>query len=69
MAFVALDESARGSSKSSAPLVIGFREPGALGLVDVNNDAVYLPLRKGDNELVLAVTEFFGGWGFICRLE
>ena len=49
--------------------LIGFREPGALGLVDVNNDAVYLPLKKGDNELVLAVTEFFGGWGFICRLE
>jgi hypothetical protein len=48
--------------------VIGFREPGVLGLVDVNNDAVYLPLRKGENELVLAVTEFFGGWGFICKL-
>jgi hypothetical protein len=49
--------------------VIGFREPNALGLVDVNNDAVYLPLKKGNNELMLAVTEFFGGWGFICRLE
>src|ERR1700723_41344 len=48
--------------------VIGFREPDILGLVDVNNDAVYLPLKKGDNELVLAVSEFFGGWGFICKL-
>ncbi len=48
--------------------LIGFREPDVLGLVDVNNDAVYLPLKKGDNELVLAVTEFFGGWGFICKL-
>src|SRR5580704_7124698 len=48
--------------------LIGFREPDILGLVDVNNDVVYLPLKKGDNELVLAVTEFFGGWGFICKL-
>lgn len=46
-----------------------FRDPGFLGVVDVENDAVHLPLRKGDNELVLAVSEYFGGWGFICRLE
>jgi hypothetical protein len=25
-------------------------------------------LRKGSNELVLAVSELGGGWGFICRL-
>jgi hypothetical protein len=31
-------------------------------------DAVYLPLRKGDNDLVLAVTEEFGGWGVQGRL-
>ena len=47
---------------------LGFRQPGFLGLLDVHSDAVYLPLEKGDNELVLAVTEFFGGWGFICQL-
>jgi hypothetical protein len=45
------------------------REPGFLGLINSDNDVVYLPLQKGDNELVLAVTEFFGGWGFLCRLE
>ena len=45
------------------------REEGFLGLINSDNDVVYLPLRKGDNELVLAVTEFFGGWGFLCRLE
>ena len=45
------------------------REQGFLGLIDTDNDVAYLPLRKGDNELVLAVTEFFGGWGFMCRLE
>ncbi|MEQ1764925.1 MAG: hypothetical protein ABL984_17485 [Pyrinomonadaceae bacterium] len=46
-----------------------FRDPGFLGIVDPENDAVYLPLKKGKNELVLAVSELGGGWGFICRLE
>ena len=45
-----------------------FRDPGFLGLVNPENDAVYLPLKKGSNELVLAVSELGGGWGFICRL-
>jgi hypothetical protein len=28
-----------------------------------------LPLKKGENELWLAVTENFGGWGIRARLE
>ena len=47
----------------------GFRDPGFLGIVNPENDAVYLPLKKGKNELMLAVSELGGGWGFICRLE
>jgi hypothetical protein len=46
----------------------GFRDPGFLGIVNPENDAVYLPLKKGGNELMLAVSELGGGWGFICRL-
>ncbi len=46
-----------------------FRDPGFLGIVNPENDAVYLPLKKGSNELTLAVSELGGGWGFICRLE
>jgi len=46
-----------------------FRDPGFLGIVNPENDALYLPLRKGRNELVLAVSELGGGWGFICRVE
>ncbi|HVH87863.1 MAG TPA: hypothetical protein VM912_14140, partial [Terriglobales bacterium] len=46
----------------------GFREPGFLGIVSPEDDAVYLPLKKGSNELVLAISEIGGGWGFICRL-
>jgi len=46
-----------------------FRDPRFLGIVSPENDAVYLPLKKGENELILAVSELGGGWGFICRLE
>jgi hypothetical protein len=45
-----------------------FRDPGFLGIVNPENDAVYLPLKKGSNELLLAISELGGGWGFICRL-
>ncbi len=45
-----------------------FRDPGFLGIVSPENDATYAPLKKGRNELVLAVSELGGGWGFICRL-
>ena len=46
-----------------------FRDPDFLGIVNVEDDAVYLPLKKGSNELILADSELGGGWGFICRLE
>jgi hypothetical protein len=45
-----------------------FRDPAFLGIMNPENDAVYLPLKKGKNELMLAVSELGGGWGFICRL-
>lgn len=46
-----------------------FRDTRFLGIVDPENDAVYLPLKKGRNELILALSELGGGWGFICRLD
>jgi hypothetical protein len=46
-----------------------FRDPAFLGIVNAENDAVYLPLEKGPNELVLALSELGGGWGFVARLE
>ena len=45
-----------------------FRDPAFLGIVDPENDAVYLPLKKDRNELTLAVSELGSGWGFISRL-
>jgi hypothetical protein len=47
----------------------GFRDPRFLGIVNPENDTIYLPLKKGKNELLLAVSELGGGWGFICRLK
>jgi hypothetical protein len=46
----------------------GFRDPGFLGIINPENDAVYLPLKKGRNELILALSELGGGWGFLCRV-
>jgi hypothetical protein len=31
-------------------------------------DTVYLPLDEGENELLIAVSEDFGGWGVQARL-
>lgn len=44
------------------------RDPEFNGIVGLN-DTLVLPLRDGKNELLLVVTEVFGGWGFLCRLE
>lgn len=42
------------------------RDPSFLGVIGYN-DAVFLPLKKGENELLLIVAEGFGGWGFMCK--
>ncbi len=49
----------------------GFRARShiSLGLISPDHDAVYLHLRAGENELVFAVSEVFGGWGLKTRLE
>lgn len=42
-----------------------YRFLGTMGLYD----AVFLPLKKGRNEVWIAVTERFGGWGVMATLE
>lgn len=44
----------------------GLRGIGAMARV---GDAVYLPLRRGRNQVVLAVIECTGGWAFSGRLD
>lgn len=45
------------------------RDPGFLGIASLGPDAIYVDLVPGPNELVFAVTETFGGWGFAAQLE
>jgi hypothetical protein len=40
-----------------------------LGIMPTVGDAVYLPLKKGRNEIVVAVPELSGGWAFWARLD
>lgn len=42
------------------------RSPEFAGVVGLN-DTLFLPLKKGDNELMLLIGESFGGWGFMAR--
>ena len=42
-----------------------YRYLGTIGLFD----NVLLPLKPGKNELYIAVTEAFGGWGIMARLS
>jgi hypothetical protein len=42
-----------------------FRYLGTIGYFD----AVYLPLKKGENTIILAVSETFGGWGVMAKWE
>jgi hypothetical protein len=44
------------------------RYPGFLGFAGVSAETIYLPLRAGDNELVVAVGERAFGWGLRARL-
>lgn len=39
------------------------------GLITLDQASLYLPLREGDNDLVVVVRQVFGGWGVIGRIE
>lgn len=42
-----------------------YRYLGSIGFFDT----FYLPLEKGDNEVVFVVRELFGGWGLKAKIE
>ncbi|MES2951386.1 MAG: hypothetical protein V4858_22875 [Pseudomonadota bacterium] len=58
-----------GNQKGQVALAVLTGATCFLGIMDVESDAIYLPLKKGRNELLLAVSELGGGWGFIARLD
>jgi hypothetical protein len=53
------------------PVAFGMNPGGlrGLGVMARAGDAVYLPLRRGRNELVFAVVQLTGGWAFSARLQ
>jgi hypothetical protein len=46
-----------------------FNFPRQEGLIHLDQASVYLPLKKGDNEVRLVVSEVFGGWGLMAQFE
>ena len=46
-----------------------FNFPRRQGLITLDQASLYLQLNAGDNALVVAVTETFGGWGLIGRID
>lgn len=47
---------------------LGYREPDHLGRLSLS-DTVSLPLRRGKNELLIALSDFGGGWGLEAVLH
>jgi hypothetical protein len=46
-----------------------FDEPRQEGVIGLFQSMAWLPLHRGDNEILLAVADGFGGWGLTARLE
>ena len=44
-----------------------FDRPRREGLIGFDNARLYLPLRAGDNELAIVITDTFGDWGLMGR--
>ena len=53
------------------PLAFAMNPGGlrGIGVMSRVGDAVYLPLKRGKNEVVFAVIECTGGWAFSARLD
>ncbi|HUP23218.1 MAG TPA: hypothetical protein VNB06_09810 [Thermoanaerobaculia bacterium] len=46
-----------------------YDQPRRDGLIGLDQGTFFLPLRRGDNEVILALSDRFGGWGVMGRLE
>ena len=57
-----------GKQVFSGKNALSYRSDDALGVFGLN-DQVLIHLNAGDNELLVAVTEYNGGWAFECKLS
>src|SRR6185436_17007696 len=46
-----------------------YDAPRQEGLITLSQSTIWLPLVAGDNEILFAVADGFGGWGLMGRLE
>jgi hypothetical protein len=46
-----------------------YDRPRQEGLIGLHQATIWLPVAKGDNEVLLAVSDGFGGWGLTARVE
>jgi hypothetical protein len=46
-----------------------FDRPRREGLIGFDNARLYLPLAAGDNEIAVLVSDYFGGWGVMGRVN
>ncbi|MBP9945786.1 MAG: hypothetical protein KBH14_05275 [Vicinamibacteria bacterium] len=46
-----------------------FNFPRQEGLIHLDQASLYLPLKQGDNEISLVLSEVFGGWGVMAQFE
>jgi len=57
-----------GKAVFSGKNALSYRSDDALGVFGLNDQAP-IHLNAGDNELLVAVTEYNGGWAFECKLS
>lgn len=46
-----------------------FNFPRQEGLIHLDQASVYLPLKEGENDVQLVVSEVFGGWGLMAQFD
>ena len=46
-----------------------FDNPRGDGVLHINQSVAYLPLRRGDNEVLIVLLDVFGGWGIVGALD
>ncbi len=57
-----------GRALISADARYSFDAPRQEGLIGLSQATIYLPLRQGDNEVLIHLSDSFGGWGLMGRL-
>ncbi|HJU73997.1 MAG TPA: hypothetical protein VJ717_09630 [Gemmatimonadaceae bacterium] len=57
-----------GRALISADARYSFDAPRQEGLIGLSQATIYLPLRQGENEVLIHLSDSFGGWGLMGRL-